>query len=146
MLKILIAEDDVMIADITEDFLVMSGYEVCGIARTVARALELAAICKPDLALLDMRLAEGGMGTEIAAKLAPFVGLGILYASGNTKQTVLTQADGHAYLTKPYTCSDLLRALVLVRALASDSEVEPPFPRGFKILPSATQEQPGSMQ
>ena len=38
MLKILIAEDDLMIADMSEDILVEHGYEVCGIARTVAQA------------------------------------------------------------------------------------------------------------
>lgn len=146
MLKILIAEDDLMIADMTEDFLTASGYEVCGIARTVSKALELAADCKPDLALIDMRLAEGGLGTQIAAKLAPFVGLGILYASGNTRQRDLTAADGHAYLTKPYTAADLLQALALVRSLSSTGEAVPPFPRGFQVLPAAAQPQVGLRQ
>ena len=144
MLKVLIAEDDLMIADMTEDFLVESGYDVCGIARTVHRALELAASCKPDLMLVDMRLAEGGLGTQIAAKLAPFVGLGILYASGNTSQLALTAADGHAYLTKPYTSADLLRALVIVRSLASTGETEPPFPRGFQVLPAVPRNPAGA--
>lgn len=35
MLKVLLAEDDVMIADMNEDVLVEHGYEVCGIGRTV---------------------------------------------------------------------------------------------------------------
>jgi response regulator of citrate/malate metabolism len=120
MLKILIAEDDLMIADMTENFLAENGYEVCGIARTVSRAVELAQTFKPDLALIDMRLAESGVGTQIAAGLAPFVGLGILYASGNTLQGMLTRADGHGYLLKPYTFPDLLRALVLVCASSND--------------------------
>lgn len=134
MLRILIAEDDLMIADMTEHLLAENGYDVCGIARTVPAALELAETCHPDLALLDMRLAEGGLGTDIAAALVPFKGLGILYASGNTQQMVLTAKDGHAYLTKPYTSSDLLRALGLVRSLSVTGEAEAPFPRGFKIL------------
>ena len=144
MLKVLIAEDDLMIADMTEAFLEESGYEVCGIARTVAAAVSIAEACKPDLALLDFRLAEGGLGTEIAQRLTPFLGLGILYASGNTMQAMLTAADGHAYLTKPYTPGDLLQALALVRSLSLNGTAEQPFPRGFQILPPAHRGQPAS--
>lgn len=135
MLKILIAEDDLMIADMAEVFLLDAGYDVCGIARTVSEAIELADTCKPDLALLDMRLADGGMGTEIVARLAPHVGMGLLYASGNTSELVLTAADGHAALTKPYRSLDLLRALELVTSLVVTGAAAPPYPRGFRILP-----------
>jgi CheY-like chemotaxis protein len=137
MLKILIAEDDMMVATMTEDLLRDSGYEVCGIARTVSEAVELAAECKPDIALLDMQLAEGGLGTEIAAELAPFEGMGILYASGYPVQSHLTAVDGHAHLQKPYTSAQLLRALVTVRSLACTGQASPPFFGGFEILPAS---------
>lgn len=117
---------------------------MCGIARTVAAALSIAERCKPDLALLDLRLADGGMGTEIAAQLTPFLGLGILYASGNTMQVMLTADDGHAYLTKPYTSAALLHALGLVRSLSLTGTAEQPFPRGFQILYPASSGQPPS--
>jgi response regulator of citrate/malate metabolism len=70
MLKVLIAEDDLMIADMAEEILVSNGYEVCGIARTVAEAVALGRDNLPDLAILDMRLADGGLGTQIAAELS----------------------------------------------------------------------------
>jgi hypothetical protein len=38
MLKVLIAEDDLMIADSAEEILVENEYQVCGIARTVMRS------------------------------------------------------------------------------------------------------------
>lgn len=59
-LKVLIAEDDLLIADMVEDILVAHGYEVCGIARTVAEAVALGSLNRPDLAVLDLRLAESG--------------------------------------------------------------------------------------
>ena len=43
--------------------------EVCGIARTVAEAVELGLRHKPDLAVIDLRLADGELGTEVAALL-----------------------------------------------------------------------------
>ena len=86
MLKVMIAEDDLLMADMLEDVLVQNGYEVCGIARTVEEGVELGDRCKPDLAILDIRLAEGGLGMDIAARMQSTDGLGILYASGNSSQ------------------------------------------------------------
>lgn len=74
MLKILIAEDDPMIADMVEMLLVDAGYEVCGIARTVAEAVALTQRHKPDLAVIDVRLADDDLGTEIAVQLGAFTG------------------------------------------------------------------------
>jgi response regulator of citrate/malate metabolism len=49
MLKVMIAEDDLMMADMLEEVLVAGGYKVCGIARTVDKAVELGKRHKPDL-------------------------------------------------------------------------------------------------
>jgi DNA-binding response OmpR family regulator len=67
MSTVMIAEDDLLMADMLEEVLVANGYEVCGIARTVEEGVELGDRCKPDLAILDIRLAEGGLGMDIAA-------------------------------------------------------------------------------
>jgi DNA-binding response OmpR family regulator len=134
----LIAEDDLMIADMVEQILVDAGYEVCGIARTVAEAVRLGRRHKPDLAVLDLRLAGGGLGTEIAAQLGGLGKLGVLYATGNISQITLTTADGHACLTKPYRDSDLLRSLELVSEIVATGTASPPLPRGFQVLPSPT--------
>jgi CheY-like chemotaxis protein len=136
MLKVLIAEDDLMIADMAEEMLVQAGYEVCGIARTVAKAVELGRHHKPDLAVIDLRLAEGGFGTEIAAQLNDLPLLGVLYASGNMMHAVLTTADGHASIAKPYRSADLVRGLEIVAELVATGTALPPFPYGFHVLPA----------
>jgi CheY-like chemotaxis protein len=137
VLKVLIAEDDLMIADKAEEILIEHGYEVCGIARTVAEAVTLAQQHKPDLAVLDLRLADGGLGTEIAARLLPLGRLGVLYATGNISQVLLTTADGDACLSKPYRSVDLLRSLEIVAEIVATGEASPPFPKGFQLLPPA---------
>jgi DNA-binding response OmpR family regulator len=134
MPSVLIAEDDLMIADMVEEMLVKAGYEVCGIARTVAKAVDLAWYYRPDLAVIDLRLAEGGLGTEIAAQLSDLMQLGILYASGNMLNTVLTTIDGHACIAKPYRSVDLLRGLEIVTELVATGTALPPFPHGFRVL------------
>jgi CheY-like chemotaxis protein len=139
LLKVLIAEDDLMIADLVEEILVDKGYEVCGISRTVAEAVALAQHHKPDLAVIDLRLADGDLGTEIAAQLLPLGRFGVLYATGNISQVALTTSDGDACLSKPYTSADLLRGLEIVAEIVATGKALPPFPKGFQILhPAAT--------
>jgi CheY-like chemotaxis protein len=136
MLKVLIVEDDLMIADSAEDIIVENGYQVCGIARAVA----VAPLHKPDLVLVDLRLGDDELGTEVAAQLVPRGKLGILYATGNISQVALSLADGHACLSKPYRAADLPRSLEIVSEMVDTGGVFPPFPRGLQILhPSITE-------
>jgi CheY-like chemotaxis protein len=137
MLKVLVVDDDLMIADMVEEVLVTYGYEVCGIAPAVAEAVALVRLHRPDLAVIDIRLADGELGTEIAAQLTGFRRPGILYASGNTSHLGLTSADGDAFLTKPYRAEDLVRGLEIVAAIVAGGTASPPFPRGFQVLPLA---------
>jgi len=139
MLKVLIAEDDLMIADAAEEVLVRSGYEVCGIARTVAAAVALGRLHKPDLAIVDLRLADGGIGTDIPAQLSGLDRCGILYATGNVARLLLAHAEGDACLAKPYRAADLLRSLELVAEIVATGTATSPFPQGFRLLSSATQ-------
>ena len=135
MAKVLIAEDDLMIADMAGEFLSASGYEVCGIARTVCEAVALSNAHQPDLALIDLRLARGDIGTEIVRQLPAGERPGILYASGNASQFALTKNDGEASISKPYSAEDLVRSLEIVAEILATGIASMPFPRGFRVLP-----------
>jgi CheY-like chemotaxis protein len=135
MLKIVIVEDDLMIADMAEEMLVKSGYEVCGIARTVPEAIALCRLHEPDLAVIDLRLADGGLGTEVVQQLDGPGKLGVLYATGNAWHPMLTTADGHACLAKPYRGADLARSLEIVAGMVRTGTASQPFPAGFELLP-----------
>jgi two-component sensor histidine kinase/DNA-binding response OmpR family regulator len=134
MSKVLIAENDLLLADMLEEDLITAGYEVCGIARTVEEGVALGSRHDPDLVLLDLRLASGGLGTEIAARLDRGGGVGILYATGNSDQIQLTTADGDACLAKPYRSEDVVRALRIVEEIVSTGSTVLPFPGGFRLL------------
>ena len=125
-----------MIAGLMEDILVEYGYEVCGIASTVAEAVALARRHQPDLAVIDLRLADNGLGTEIAARLGETEHLGILYITG-ASQIILTATDGHARLAKPFRDTELVRSLEIVTELLASGLTSPPFPRGFHLLPAS---------
>jgi DNA-binding response OmpR family regulator len=134
VLKVLVAEDDLVIAGMIKEALMTNGYDVCGIAFTVREAVALGREHRPDLAIIDIRLAEGGLGTEIVAHLQDGPRIGILYASANTNQAIIL-ADCDAYITKPYRVEDLLRALDIVADIAIHGVVAtPPFPHGFHLV------------
>jgi len=134
MTNVLIAEDDLMMADMLEDIVVTAGYHVCGIARTVEEGVALGKLHKPDLALLDLRLADGGLGTEIASRLDRRDGMGVLYTTGNAGQIGLTKDDGEASLGKPFRSVDLIRAMKIVEEIVDTGQTSQPFPDGFEVL------------
>jgi DNA-binding response OmpR family regulator len=69
MLKVMIDKADLAMADMLEDVLAAGGYQVCGIVRAVEVGLELAALYKPDFAVLDVQLPGGDRGTDIGEGL-----------------------------------------------------------------------------
>jgi DNA-binding response OmpR family regulator len=140
MLKVLIVEDDLMLADFAEEILVEHGYEISGIARTVAEAIAIARRSRPDLVILDLRLADGGLGTEVASQLPPSGRPGILYVTGNMSQVALIHGD--ACLAKPYRSADLVRGLEVVAEIVATGKAQPPFPQGFQLLHTAANSQP----
>ena len=120
-LKVLIVEDDFMIADMAEEFLIEHGFDVCGTAGRVEEAVALGQLLRPDLALLDCRLAEGGLGTEVATRLLALGDVGILYATGNSTTGALKDADGmqaSASRTAPRTSSVRWRSSRISRPMA----------------------------
>jgi two-component sensor histidine kinase/ActR/RegA family two-component response regulator len=137
MPKVMIAENDLLMADMLEESLLDAGYEVCGIVCSVEEGVALGELHKPDFAVLDLRLNDGGLGTEIAAQLDREGGLGILYATGNAGQIGLSKEDGDACLNKPYRPTDVVRALKIVGEVVSTGKATQPFPGGFRLLESS---------
>jgi len=135
MLKVLIVEDDLMIADVAEEVLVDSGYQVCGIARTVAEAVALGLEHKPDIAVIDVRLADGGLGTEIPDQWSALGRVGVLYATGNPSKVLQGGVKGDACLDKPYSTVDLVRSVKIVADIIAIGSPEGSLPRSLQLLP-----------
>lgn len=134
MVKVLVVEDDLMIAEFLAEALEDAGFEVCGIASTVAEALELGERHQPDMGVIDLCLARGESGTEIAAELRRRSRFGVLYATGNPDHPRLRQAEGEGCITKPYSAKAVVSALRIVADIRSNHLSSSP-PRGFKLLP-----------
>ena len=132
MNAVLIIEDDLQIADILEEVLRDDGFAVCGVARSVEDALILADRCRPQLAIVDLYLAHGGLGSSIAPVLMTQYNTGILYTTANVH--ALATAPGHASLRKPFPLHDVSAALKIVARIVETGYAIPPFPANFEVL------------
>lgn len=110
--KILIVEDEPLIADDIAEILEKNGYDVVGIADEAEEALDLIAECRPAVALLDINIEGDQDGVQLAAQLSiPFVFLTSYYDHATLERAAKTNPSG--YIVKPFNESDLLANLGL---------------------------------
>jgi two-component system, response regulator PdtaR len=110
-LRILIVEDELILAMDLEDALVSAGYEVVGLAADMHQALELAEEHRPQLAIMDVNLARGTNGIETARHLRERFDVPSLFVSGNLDAR--TRADAAdcqpiGFVPKPFSHTDVL--------------------------------------
>lgn len=114
--RILIVEDDLLVASQIEAALTDAGFEVAGIASTGNEALHLARVQSPDLVVMDIRLAGDRDGIDTALEMFDLHGIRCIFASAYSDQDAQRRAAPAAplgWLQKPYTMSSLT-ALVRV--------------------------------
>ena len=95
--KILIVEDEFVVANDLEIMLEAAGYETMGIAVSVKAAIEEIAKNIPDLVLLDIQLQGTLSGIDLARQLKTRH-IAFVYLSANSDQTTLQKAKA----TEPY--------------------------------------------
>lgn len=115
--KILIVEDEFVIANDLQMTLEKAGYIVCGIASSVIEAREIIKKEKPSLALLDIHLKGKLDGIDLGKELKES-DIGFVYLSANSNQQILEAAkatEPYGFLVKPYREKDLLVTLDIAR-------------------------------
>nr|GFC58220.1 hypothetical protein [Tanacetum cinerariifolium] len=115
--SILIVEDEFLIANNLQRILVKAGYQVTGLAKSVAEARQLLAQVPPDIVLLDIFLKGEQTGIDLAHWLneqhIPFV-----FLSANLSDSVLEAAKvthPFGFLNKPFRTKDVLTTLEIAR-------------------------------
>ncbi len=106
---LLIVEDQVLLAMLLKDELEDDGYRVLELAVRHQEALGFAREVKPDLALVNIDLAEGDDGVALARDLKA-LGVPVLFISGQPDRARLAKA-GIASLSKPYSPSEMVEAV-----------------------------------
>ena len=82
-MRILIVEDDAIIAMYLAMLIADFGHTVCGTADSASGAMDQAADRRPDLGLMDIRLANGSSGIDAARELHARHGLRCIFLSAN---------------------------------------------------------------
>jgi DNA-binding response OmpR family regulator len=108
-LRILVVEDDAVIAMLLADMFAGMGHDVCAIEATKAGAVAAAIQCRPDLIIVDARLGdESGVSAVEEILLKGFVPH--VFISGDIA-TVRALMPGAVAIQKPFDESDLVRAI-----------------------------------
>ncbi len=97
--RILVVEDEALIARLLEDLLRELGCEVVGPASNVTLALELAARERPDAAVLDVNL--GGETVFPVADALKHAGIPFVFITGYGQAGLSGAHTGHATIRKP---------------------------------------------
>jgi AmiR/NasT family two-component response regulator len=103
--RILVVEDEAIVAADIQDRLEALGYEVAGWGTTGAEALDLARNTRPDLILMDIMLKGPMNGIQAAHLVRIELSLPVIFLTANSDEAVLDQAkisEPFAYLLKPF--------------------------------------------
>jgi DNA-directed RNA polymerase specialized sigma24 family protein/CheY-like chemotaxis protein len=110
--RILIIEDELVIAMDLEDLVTSLGHTVVGIATTRAEAVRLAAKFKVDLILTDVRLADGSSGIDAVGDILSNVDVPVIFITAFPESLLTGERMEPTYLvTKPFS-RDTVRATI----------------------------------
>jgi DNA-binding response OmpR family regulator len=100
MRKVLVVEDEPLVAMLVEDALTDAGYEVLGPAATVEEALRMLGANAPDAMVLDLNLC--GENSVPVADAAMARGIPYVIATGYGAAGLPAGHQGASVLAKPY--------------------------------------------
>ena len=131
---ILIVEDQLLLAMTVRDALEDQGYRVLELAIRRHEALDTVAQTRPDLALVNIELADDDDGAVLAAELTA-MGIPVVFISGQTSRIESCREAAIASMPKPYSTADMVLAVdYIFRHLAGDESR--PGPRGLQVFSS----------
>ncbi|MDO5529627.1 MAG: response regulator [Paracoccus sp. (in: a-proteobacteria)] len=103
--KVMVIEDETIIAMDLKGIVQAMGHEVTGIARTHSQAITLAEKQRPDLILADIQLADGSSGIDAVNELLGAMGdLPVIFITAFPERLLTGDRPEPAFLiSKPYT-------------------------------------------
>lgn len=134
-LRVLIVEDEALIAMELEWIVEHAGHVVIGQAADSAAAVGLATERKPDLALVDIHLLDGATGVDAARRIAGEVGALVVFTTANPKRIPDDYGLACGVIGKPYSECAMTAAIHYIAGCLRDGEARGEAPRGLEISP-----------
>jgi len=131
--KILIVEDDPMLASFVALVVEGEGHTIAGIAATSKAARNMA--CESvDLALVDCNLADGLTGMELGRELADKYNIAVIYCTGQPEVLSNDIPGAIGVLTKPATADMIASAVVYGLKVKLFRELQGKCPTGLRMF------------
>src|SRR4030042_4404015 len=112
--RILIVEDEGLIARDIEDMVRNAGYEVCAVVGTGEDAIRRAETTHPDLILMDIILRGAMDGVEAAERIREQYSIPVIYLTAHTDENTLQRAkltEPLGYTLKPVEQKELMTVI-----------------------------------
>lgn len=113
--KILIIEDEILIADYLKELLLEENFTEVEMANDKEEADVQMKAFNPDIILMDINLHGKNSGIDLAKSMSDYAS--VIFITGQNDPTLMTQAfetAPEAYLTKPIKKDDLIAAIRLI--------------------------------
>ena len=127
-MKVLIVEDEMLVALNMAAILEDAGHEPVGIAADSAAAFQLVTFA-PDVAFVDVNLRDGPTGPVIGERLARQWGMPVVFVTANPRQLGEGVPGTLGVLPKPTDDEELLAALAFATAAGAPPAGFQPFTR-----------------
>ena len=128
--KILIVEDDMIIAADISMQLTRMGYDITGILPRGEDALDHVTQNKPDIVLMDVNLKGELDGVQTAERIQDRHSVPLIYLTANADEATFNRAKHtlpEAFISKPFKRIDLERAIELVVGKMKKEAADPDF-------------------
>lgn len=112
--RILIVEDEPIVADDLVRRIRRMGHDVIGVTDSGPEAISLSEALKPDLILMDIQLRGPMDGREAALQIQESTGAAVIYITAFVKAARLNAQPGQPvalYLVKPFSSAHLAEAI-----------------------------------
>ena len=116
-IKVLIVDDEVLIAEQLNLILQELNYEVSGIAYNQSSAIEKLQATPPDIAILDIKINGENQGFEIAKFIRENMNIPFVFLTSFADKSTVNEASEltpDAYLLKPFDETDIFSTLKIV--------------------------------
>ncbi|MFZ2054246.1 MAG: HD domain-containing phosphohydrolase [Candidatus Aminicenantales bacterium] len=113
-IRLLIVEDENLVARDIENMAMSQGYEVCGIASSAEEALAMAAESRPDIILMDVIIRGSLDGIAVAEKIWDSYRIPVIYVTAYADEHTLKRAkisEPFGYILKPFDERELKIAI-----------------------------------
>lgn len=113
-MNILIAEDDILIAEHLKDIVLSFNYNVIGIAHKKDKVIELIEKNVPDVALLDINMENKYDGIEIGEYIQKNYNFPIIYITAHSEKETIEKAlktKPSGYIVKPFKDMEIFSSI-----------------------------------